>query len=282
MAHVYRHIRLDTGRPFYIGIGTRKRAFEKAKRKKHWHNIVAKHGYVVEILFDDLPWEEACLKEKEFIALYGRLDKGTGILINLTDGGEGSFGMIPSEKARKMASQRMKGNKSCIGRILSEDTKDKIKAARRLQLPTNSKRVVQYDLKGNFIAEYESANDVERKTDFYAYLITAACRKTKNGRSVYKKFIWKYRSEVLDNGEAKSKIEVNKLELYNYNYLSKTYAKKLTEESVKEIRSSSLTALDLAQKFGVTRTTIYAIKNFEQWKLPHISTIPTAGILQVL
>ncbi len=152
MSYLYRHIRLDTGKPFYIGIGVGRRAYDKCKRKKHWKRIVAKHGYSVEIMIDGLSWEEACKKEIEFIALYGRLNKGNGILINLTDGGEGSFGMIQSEKAKELTKERMTGNKWCVGRILNKETKDKIKQARQYQLPTNCKAVVKYDLKGKFLA----------------------------------------------------------------------------------------------------------------------------------
>ncbi len=111
MAIVYRHIRLDTGRPFYIGIGKHiKRAFLKGKsRGTHWSGVVKKYGYEVEILFYDLTWAKACEKEIEFIKLYGRLDKGTGILVNKTDGGEGCHGTVQSEEARLKMSKAKKG-----------------------------------------------------------------------------------------------------------------------------------------------------------------------------
>jgi hypothetical protein len=93
MAYVYRHIRTDKNEPFYIGIGkdaTYKRAYQcsKTKRSEFWHNIASK-GYEVEILMDNLTWEQACEKEKEFISIYGRKDLGKGTLVNLTNGGEG-------------------------------------------------------------------------------------------------------------------------------------------------------------------------------------------------
>jgi hypothetical protein len=90
MAYLYRHIRLDKNEPFYIGIATHlKRAYDKSSRKnKIWQSIIKKTPYEVEILFDDLTREAVLEKEKEFIALYGRIDKDTGTLCNLTDGGE--------------------------------------------------------------------------------------------------------------------------------------------------------------------------------------------------
>jgi hypothetical protein len=110
MAIVYRHIRLDTRRPFYIGIGVNKaRAYSLKNRNKHWHNIVNKSGYEVQILFDDLTYDEAKEKEIEFISLYGRNNISNGLLCNLTDGGDGSTGYKPTQEALLKISQTSKG-----------------------------------------------------------------------------------------------------------------------------------------------------------------------------
>lgn len=102
MPHVYRHIRLDTNVPFYIGIGMDdkfKRAYETGKRRSEWWNrITAKTKYEVEILFENVPIEFAKEKEKEFIKIHGRIDLGTGTLINLTDGGDGCNGWKATEE----------------------------------------------------------------------------------------------------------------------------------------------------------------------------------------
>ena len=136
MAVLYRHTRLDKNEPFYIGIGDNEtRAYNKVNRTKHWKSI-AKKGYEVEVLLEDLTWEQACEKEREFIALYGRKDLKTGTLVNLTDGGEGTFGYKHTEevkqklrdlysgignqwygKARPEHSEKLKGEKNpCYGR----------------------------------------------------------------------------------------------------------------------------------------------------------------------
>jgi len=128
MAYVYRHIRLDKNEPFYIGIGSDenyKRAKDKTGRNKIWKGIVNKTQYEIEILFDGLSWNEACEKEKEFISLYGRIDKHNGILVNLTDGGDGAFGVIMSEERRKQISELSKGNKSRTGQKISEEERKK-------------------------------------------------------------------------------------------------------------------------------------------------------------
>lgn len=96
---LYRHIRLDKNEVFYVGIGKDiSRAYSKL-RSRFWKIITDKTDYRVEILFDDIAtWEEACEKEKEFIKLYGRKDIGTGTLVNLTDGGDGSINRISTKK----------------------------------------------------------------------------------------------------------------------------------------------------------------------------------------
>ena len=125
MAVLYRHIRLDKNIPFYVGIGdSEKRAYNKINRTKIWKNI-AKKGYEVEILFEDLTWEQAIEKEKEFIALYGRRDLGLGPLVNLTDGGEGTIGYRHSDEVKE------KCRLVSIGRKHTEEEKRKISEATR-------------------------------------------------------------------------------------------------------------------------------------------------------
>ena len=139
MAYVYRHIRLDKNEPFYIGIGsdaTYQRANSKKGRNKIWNDIVSKTDYEVEILCDKLNWENACIKEIEFINLYGRIDKHNGCLSNLTDGGEGVLGIIPSDETKRKLSLKIKGckhTKEAIKKIkesskrpCSEEKKQKI------------------------------------------------------------------------------------------------------------------------------------------------------------
>jgi hypothetical protein len=106
MACVYRHIRLDTNQPFYIGIGKSiVRSVSTRNRNKHWNNIVSTSEYKVEILLNDISWEEAIIKEIEFIKLYGRKDLGKGNLCNFTDGGQGSVGYKLSIESKEKISK---------------------------------------------------------------------------------------------------------------------------------------------------------------------------------
>lgn len=137
MACLYRHIRKDTNTPFYVGIGvSTQRAYSKTHRNAHWKSIVNKSDYRVDILFDEIEYEEAKEKEIEFIALYGRKQDG-GYLCNITLGGDGVLGIKHTKEARLKMSAPNKGktlsdwHKQRIsefwkGRPLSEETKKKM------------------------------------------------------------------------------------------------------------------------------------------------------------
>lgn len=129
MAYVYRHIRLDKNQPFYIGIGSDcdyARAHERNNRRNNiWNSIASKSEYRIEILIDDITWEEACEKEKEFIQMYGRISNGTGVLSNMTDGGDGILGYEHSFESRNKMSNRKVGIKR------SDILKSKLSLARK-------------------------------------------------------------------------------------------------------------------------------------------------------
>jgi hypothetical protein len=98
---VYRHIRLDKDIPFYIGIGKCKtRHTSTHSRNKEWYRITAKTEWYADILFEGLSQEEAAAKEKEFIKLYGRKSYKGGFLCNITSGGQGGIGTVPTAEQR--------------------------------------------------------------------------------------------------------------------------------------------------------------------------------------
>lgn len=155
MPYVYRHIRLDKNEPFYIGIGSNSdgkyaRANEHRKRNNIWNNIVFKTDYRVDILFDDLTWEEACDKEKEFIALYGRKDLKTGILCNMTEGGDGFVGAIFTDEHRKKL--------SIASRNISDETRKKLSLVHKgKKLSDEHKRKIGLASKGRKIIHTEES-----------------------------------------------------------------------------------------------------------------------------
>lgn len=123
MAYIYRHIK-PNGQTFYIGIGkVKSRLLSKSNRNKHWHNTVNKYGYEAQILKDNISWNEACELEKMLILWYGRVDARTGILVNMTDGGEGVLGL--------------KHNIGHTGKKHSEETKNRISKSKIGTTPWN-------------------------------------------------------------------------------------------------------------------------------------------------
>ena len=108
MHYIYAHIKKTTGEVFYIGKGVGKRVASKQHRSQHWKNIVNKHGYDWLMLETDLTEEQANLQEKYWINRLGRQDQNTGILVNFTNGGEGSCGRIVSDKVKKAVAEANK------------------------------------------------------------------------------------------------------------------------------------------------------------------------------
>lgn len=150
MAYVYRHIRLDKNEPFYIGIGSDlnyKRSRAKSGRNKIWYDIVSKTNYDIEILIDNISWEQALSKEIEFISIYGRIDKGNGTLCNLTDGGEGVLGIIHTEETKQKLSKIFKGHKH------TKETIEKIREAGRRPCKEETKKKISLANKGQVISK---------------------------------------------------------------------------------------------------------------------------------
>ena len=101
--YVYLYLRED-GTPYYVGKGKNNRAFSKSGRSVHLPLDKTKIIFYSKNLTED----EAFELEKELIKKYGRKDNGTGILRNLTDGGEGPSGAIVKDEIRIKISERMK------------------------------------------------------------------------------------------------------------------------------------------------------------------------------
>ena len=182
MAYVYRHIRLDKNEPFYIGIGndlTNKRANEKARRNDLWKKITSKSKYYVEILFDNITYEEAKIKEIEFIKLYGRIDLNNGVLANLTSGGDGSVN--PSKEVRLKISETHKGRKNsdALMELLKNRTGNKNPAfGKRGIYCKNFKGFIEVFKDEVYLGKYEGLRDCAESFNITATKISAVL----NGR----------------------------------------------------------------------------------------------------
>jgi hypothetical protein len=101
--YVYQYLREDQT-PYYIGKGKDNRILEK-------HNVgIPPTNRIVKIA-ENLCEKEAFDLEIELIAKYGRKDLGTGILRNMTNGGEGPSGAIHSPETKAKRSKSLTGLK---------------------------------------------------------------------------------------------------------------------------------------------------------------------------
>jgi len=115
--YTYLWLRED-GTPYYVGKGSGNRAFRKECPPKD------------RILIQEFPSEEDSFEAEKFlISYYGRKDLGIGILVNHTNGGEGSntfFGKHHTKEAKEKISRARKGNKVWLGRTHSRETRYKL------------------------------------------------------------------------------------------------------------------------------------------------------------
>ena len=115
--YTYAYLRED-GTPYYIGKGKGNRINEKQKRR---FNLPPKERRIILKRFDD---EFSAYKHEIYmIFVLGRKDLGTGILRNMSGGGEGLNS--PSHKTREYFSKIHKG------KVYSKETRKKISESKK-------------------------------------------------------------------------------------------------------------------------------------------------------
>lgn len=215
--------------PFYVGKGKGKRIKKIYGRSKYFINKINKiKEYVLEPIYfklmKNLSEEKSFILETNLIKLIGREDLNKGPLINFTNGGEGTS-----------------------GRIISEDTKNKISKNHRDISKENNPNYEKYGKDNPFYGKHHSDKTKE---------IISEIRKEKYYGQNHPMF-GKYHTE-----KSKKKMKENTEGEKHPNH-------KLIEQNVIEIRMDlkerKLTQKEIAEKFNIDPSTISDIKRRKTW-----------------
>lgn len=215
--NVYIHLNKNNNK-IYVGI-------TKQVPKKRWRNgngyknnilfyrAIQKYGwdnFEHKILYEHLTKEEAEQKEIELIAQYKSNQKEFGY--NIENGGnhQGNVseetkrkigiahkGKKLSNDARKKISDSnkirfsKKENHPMYGKHHSQDTINKI-----IESKKHTKRIVQFDLKGNFIRVWDNSMQIERELGINHCHIGSVAR---GNQLSSHNFIWKYEKDLTTN-----------------------------------------------------------------------------------
>ena len=117
--YTYSYLRKSDGTPYYVGKGRGKRVYDSS------HNVkVPDDKDRIIFLKQNLTEEEAFNHEKYMIAVLGRKDLGTGILRNMSDGGEGHSNPSPESRRKNAESSRLQYQMGVgIGGLTDEERK---------------------------------------------------------------------------------------------------------------------------------------------------------------
>jgi hypothetical protein len=155
--YAYLYLRTD-GTPYYAGKGFGKRAFQVPT-----HIVRPPRNKALIMMMSCRNEADALATEIELIRNWGRKDIGTGILRNLTDGGDGSSGYRHTEENRRKMSRSGKRKRlseehkrkiglAQLGRKRPPETGSKIGAAMHLRkLSAESRKKISDSLKDHFI-----------------------------------------------------------------------------------------------------------------------------------
>jgi hypothetical protein len=158
---------------FYVGKGTfkkgsRQRLTETYGRSGFWLKTVKKYGgYYPVVMFETNNQTEAFYWERRFIHGLGRRDLGTGPLVNLTDGGEGTTN--PSaETLRRRSVALSKCKRSLVARLNysrgQKNVSPETKAYRTLRKrQTSGRRVVDTTTRRIWLSAGEAAQSLGMK-----------------------------------------------------------------------------------------------------------------------
>lgn len=166
--------------PFYIGRGKNSR-YKQHLQANHLKDSSIKSNKILKLLNQNIDpiiiflktnitQEESNIEEMKYIKMFGRINNKTGILANMTDGGEGTKNVILSEETKKKMSEKAKGTKTYSNNGMS-------------------KLVGKYDLENNLLAIFNSLREASESMNV-DFKNISSCARGKS-KSAYG-FIWKY------------------------------------------------------------------------------------------
>lgn len=180
--YTYAYLRKDRT-PYYIGKGTGNRAFSRSGRRGAQ---TPQDESRILFLKTGLTEKEAINHEIYMIAVLGRKDLGTGILRNLTDGGDGCPN--PGEETREKFRNRMRKNYKVYGEKACQAAKLK-----------NQKSVELTRMSDGAVFIYGSISGAARDLNLDGSSISAACNGKLHSVGAYLARYWS--SDLKDWGK---------------------------------------------------------------------------------